>query len=47
MHTEILEGGVQILNNRYQRYAPWINWKDILRDPKAPLDIKDNDSERG
>ncbi|XP_062397230.1 receptor tyrosine-protein kinase erbB-3b [Sardina pilchardus] len=37
--TEILEGGVQIVNNRYLSYAPWINWKDIVRDPKAPLDI--------
>ncbi|XP_041954117.1 receptor tyrosine-protein kinase erbB-3b isoform X1 [Alosa sapidissima] len=44
--TEILEGGVQIVNNKYLKYAPWINWKDIVRDPKAPLDFKDN-GERG
>uniref|UniRef100_A0A8C1IFR9 receptor protein-tyrosine kinase n=1 Tax=Cyprinus carpio TaxID=7962 RepID=A0A8C1IFR9_CYPCA len=30
--TEILEGGVQIVHNRNLSYAPWINWRDIVRD---------------
>ncbi|KAL2104276.1 hypothetical protein ACEWY4_001144 [Coilia grayii] len=44
--TEILEGGVQIINNKYLRYASWVDWKDIVRDPNAPLVMKDN-GERG
>uniref|UniRef100_A0A8C6MA02 receptor protein-tyrosine kinase n=1 Tax=Nothobranchius furzeri TaxID=105023 RepID=A0A8C6MA02_NOTFU len=27
--TEILEGGVQIINNLYLSYGPWIFWQDI------------------
>ncbi|XP_057684332.1 receptor tyrosine-protein kinase erbB-3b [Corythoichthys intestinalis] len=40
--TEILEGGVQILNNKYLDYGPWIYWQDILRDINAPIDIHYN-----
>ncbi|XP_077592848.1 receptor tyrosine-protein kinase erbB-3-like isoform X1 [Stigmatopora nigra] len=40
--TEILEGGVQILNNKYLNYGPWIYWQDIIRDINAPIDIHYN-----
>ncbi|KAL7397851.1 hypothetical protein ABVT39_000708 [Epinephelus coioides] len=44
--TEILEGGVQIINNKYLSYGPWIFWQDIIRDNSAPIDIRYN-GERG
>ncbi|XP_029012955.1 receptor tyrosine-protein kinase erbB-3b isoform X2 [Betta splendens] len=44
--TEILEGGVQIINNKYLNYGPWIFWQDIIRDSNAPIDIQFN-GERG
>nr|XP_057941292.1 receptor tyrosine-protein kinase erbB-3-like [Doryrhamphus excisus] len=44
--TEILEGGVQIINNKYLNYGPWIYWQDIMRDSNAPIDIRYN-GERG
>uniref|UniRef100_UPI0037E88292 receptor tyrosine-protein kinase erbB-3b n=1 Tax=Semicossyphus pulcher TaxID=241346 RepID=UPI0037E88292 len=44
--TEILEGGVQIINNKYLSYGPWIDWQDIIRDNSAPIDIQYN-GERG
>ncbi|XP_054647638.1 receptor tyrosine-protein kinase erbB-3b isoform X2 [Dunckerocampus dactyliophorus] len=44
--TEILEGGVQIINNKYLSYGPWIYWQDIIRDSNAPIDIRYN-GERG
>lgn len=44
--TEILEGGVQIINNKYLSYGPWIFWQDIIRDNSAPIDIQYN-GERG
>uniref|UniRef100_A0A1A7X1Q7 Receptor protein-tyrosine kinase n=1 Tax=Iconisemion striatum TaxID=60296 RepID=A0A1A7X1Q7_9TELE len=40
--TEILEGGVQIINNLYLSYGPWIFWQDIVRDNSAPIDIQQN-----
>uniref|UniRef100_A0A671WTV2 Receptor protein-tyrosine kinase n=1 Tax=Sparus aurata TaxID=8175 RepID=A0A671WTV2_SPAAU len=40
--TEILEGGVQIINNKYLSYGPWIFWRDIIRDNNAPIDIQYN-----
>uniref|UniRef100_A0A3Q1CIH4 Receptor protein-tyrosine kinase n=1 Tax=Amphiprion ocellaris TaxID=80972 RepID=A0A3Q1CIH4_AMPOC len=40
--TEILEGGVQIINNKYLSYGPWIYWQDIIRDNSAPIDIRYN-----
>ncbi|XP_008279468.1 receptor tyrosine-protein kinase erbB-3-like [Stegastes partitus] len=44
--TEILEGGVQIINNKYLSYGPWVYWQDIIRDNSAPIDIQYN-GERG
>ncbi|KAG7520094.1 receptor tyrosine-protein kinase erbB-3-like [Solea senegalensis] len=44
--TEILEGGVQIINNKYLSYGPWIFWQDIIRDSSAAIDIRFN-GERG
>ncbi|XP_067384195.1 receptor tyrosine-protein kinase erbB-3b isoform X2 [Channa argus] len=44
--TEILEGGVQIINNKYLNYGPWIFWQDIIRNNSAPIDIQFN-GERG
>uniref|UniRef100_A0A8C7VV06 Receptor protein-tyrosine kinase n=1 Tax=Oncorhynchus mykiss TaxID=8022 RepID=A0A8C7VV06_ONCMY len=47
--TEILEGGVQIVHNRFLRYGPSVNWDDIVRDrdrANAPIDIQLN-GERG
>ncbi|XP_062872148.1 receptor tyrosine-protein kinase erbB-3b [Trichomycterus rosablanca] len=40
--TEILQGGVQIVNNIYLSYAPWINWHDIVGDSNATIQISDN-----
>ncbi|XP_033826025.1 receptor tyrosine-protein kinase erbB-3b [Periophthalmus magnuspinnatus] len=40
--TEILEGGVQIINNKYLSYGPWIFWQDIIRDNSAPIEIQYN-----
>uniref|UniRef100_A0A671RIQ0 receptor protein-tyrosine kinase n=1 Tax=Sinocyclocheilus anshuiensis TaxID=1608454 RepID=A0A671RIQ0_9TELE len=40
--TEILEGGVQIVHNRNLSYAPWINWRDIVRDSDACIQIQNN-----
>ncbi|XP_027876866.1 receptor tyrosine-protein kinase erbB-3b [Xiphophorus couchianus] len=44
--TEILEGGVQIINNKFLSYGPLIFWQDIVRDNSAPIDIQNN-GERG
>uniref|UniRef100_A0A3Q1JNP2 Receptor protein-tyrosine kinase n=1 Tax=Anabas testudineus TaxID=64144 RepID=A0A3Q1JNP2_ANATE len=40
--TEILQGGVQIINNKYLNYGPWIFWQDIIRDSSAPIAIRLN-----
>ncbi|XP_061684538.1 receptor tyrosine-protein kinase erbB-3b [Syngnathoides biaculeatus] len=40
--TEILEGGVQIINNKYLSYGPRIYWQDIIRDSNAAIDIRYN-----
>uniref|UniRef100_A0A3B5LA21 receptor protein-tyrosine kinase n=1 Tax=Xiphophorus couchianus TaxID=32473 RepID=A0A3B5LA21_9TELE len=40
--TEILEGGVQIINNKFLSYGPLIFWQDIVRDNSAPIDIQNN-----
>uniref|UniRef100_A0A8C4F3P2 receptor protein-tyrosine kinase n=1 Tax=Dicentrarchus labrax TaxID=13489 RepID=A0A8C4F3P2_DICLA len=37
--TEILEGGVQIINNKYLSYGPWIYWQDIIRDNNGPISL--------
>ncbi|XP_035015745.2 receptor tyrosine-protein kinase erbB-3b [Hippoglossus stenolepis] len=44
--TEILKGGVQIINNKYLSYGPWIFWQDIIRNGSATIDIQHN-GERG
>ncbi|XP_067230852.1 receptor tyrosine-protein kinase erbB-3a isoform X3 [Chanodichthys erythropterus] len=43
--TEILEGGVQIIQNKFLSYAPQINWLDIVKDSGAEVIIKDNGPE--
>ncbi|KAM4613430.1 receptor tyrosine-protein kinase erbB-3a isoform 2-T2 [Polymixia lowei] len=40
--TEILEGGVQIIQNKFLSYAPQINWMDIVKDGKAEVIINEN-----
>ncbi|XP_066520621.1 receptor tyrosine-protein kinase erbB-3a [Hoplias malabaricus] len=40
--TEILEGGVQIIQNKFLSYAPKINWLDIVKDSKAEIVINEN-----
>ncbi|XP_052397274.1 receptor tyrosine-protein kinase erbB-3-like [Carassius gibelio] len=40
--TEILAGGVQIIQNRNLSYSPWINWRDIVRDSNAHIQIQNN-----
>uniref|UniRef100_A0A8B9LWN5 Receptor protein-tyrosine kinase n=1 Tax=Astyanax mexicanus TaxID=7994 RepID=A0A8B9LWN5_ASTMX len=40
--TEILEGGVQIIQNRFLSYAPKINWLDIVKDNGAEVILNDN-----
>ncbi|XP_041836409.1 receptor tyrosine-protein kinase erbB-3a isoform X2 [Melanotaenia boesemani] len=44
--TEILEGGVNIIHNKYLSYAPQVNWLDILKDETAELKIEDNGPEK-
>ncbi|KAM4610148.1 receptor tyrosine-protein kinase erbB-3b [Polymixia lowei] len=44
--TDILEGGVQIINNKYLSYEPWVYWQDILRNSSALIEIQHN-GERG
>uniref|UniRef100_A0A673D0P9 Receptor protein-tyrosine kinase n=1 Tax=Sphaeramia orbicularis TaxID=375764 RepID=A0A673D0P9_9TELE len=43
--TEILEGGVKIIQNKYLSYAPQVNWLDIVRDGSADILIQDNGPE--
>lgn len=45
--TEILAGGVQIINNKYLSYAPWINWQDIVKDSSALVEISGNGQKGG
>ncbi|KAL6111520.1 erbb3 [Pungitius sinensis] len=40
--TEILEGGVKIIQNKYLSYAPQVNWMDIVKDGSAQIVIEDN-----
>uniref|UniRef100_A0A671X625 Receptor protein-tyrosine kinase n=1 Tax=Sparus aurata TaxID=8175 RepID=A0A671X625_SPAAU len=35
--TEILEGGVKIIQNKYLSYAPQVNWLDIVKDASETL----------
>ncbi|XP_076870273.1 receptor tyrosine-protein kinase erbB-3a [Brachyhypopomus gauderio] len=43
--TEIMEGGVMIIKNRFLSYAPSINWMDIVKDSGAKITINDNGPE--
>uniref|UniRef100_A0A3Q2P3Q2 Receptor protein-tyrosine kinase n=1 Tax=Fundulus heteroclitus TaxID=8078 RepID=A0A3Q2P3Q2_FUNHE len=44
--TEILEGGVKIIQNKYLSYAPQVNWLDIVKDTSAHILIEDNGPEK-
>ncbi|XP_057701747.1 receptor tyrosine-protein kinase erbB-3-like [Corythoichthys intestinalis] len=44
--TEILEGGVQIIQNSYLSYAPQVNWLDIVKDGTAPIELENNGPEK-
>uniref|UniRef100_A0A671X6G0 Receptor protein-tyrosine kinase n=1 Tax=Sparus aurata TaxID=8175 RepID=A0A671X6G0_SPAAU len=39
--TEILEGGVKIIQNKYLSYAPQVNWLDIVKDASADIMIEE------
>lgn len=43
--TEILRGGVKIIQNKYLSYAPQVNWLDIVKDGTAQIVIEDNGPE--
>uniref|UniRef100_A0A8C4Z8Z9 Receptor protein-tyrosine kinase n=1 Tax=Gadus morhua TaxID=8049 RepID=A0A8C4Z8Z9_GADMO len=49
--TEILEGGVQIIQNKFLSFAPQINWLDIVKDSSSEIIFNDNgpesESQRG
>ncbi|XP_041944084.1 receptor tyrosine-protein kinase erbB-3a isoform X2 [Alosa sapidissima] len=36
--TEILNGGVQIVQNRFLSYAPYVNWQDIVSGPVVTIE---------
>ncbi|KAK0145267.1 Receptor tyrosine-protein kinase erbB-3 [Merluccius polli] len=40
--TDILAGGVQIINNKYLSYGPWVSWQDIVTDSSAAIVVKEN-----
>ncbi|XP_060898548.1 receptor tyrosine-protein kinase erbB-3a isoform X2 [Labrus mixtus] len=44
--TEILEGGVKIIQNKYLSYAPQVNWPDIVKDGTAHIMIQGNGPEK-
>ncbi|KAK2862208.1 hypothetical protein Q5P01_001741 [Channa striata] len=44
--TEILEGGVKIVNNKYLSYAPQVNWLDIVKDGTSHILIEGNGPEK-
>ncbi|XP_059185398.1 receptor tyrosine-protein kinase erbB-3a isoform X2 [Centropristis striata] len=44
--TEILRGGVKIIQNKYLSYAPQVKWLDIVKDPSADIMIDDNGPEK-
>lgn len=33
---------MQIINNKYLRYGPWVYWQDIIRNNDAPIEIQFN-----
>ncbi|XP_056158077.1 receptor tyrosine-protein kinase erbB-3-like isoform X2 [Lampris incognitus] len=40
--TEILEGGVQIIQNKFLSFAPQVNWLDIMKDQTSEIIINNN-----
>uniref|UniRef100_A0A8C5G802 Receptor protein-tyrosine kinase n=1 Tax=Gouania willdenowi TaxID=441366 RepID=A0A8C5G802_GOUWI len=44
--TEILEGGVKIIQNKYLSYAPQVNWLDIVKNGASDIKIEDNGPEK-
>uniref|UniRef100_A0A7N8XM66 Receptor protein-tyrosine kinase n=1 Tax=Mastacembelus armatus TaxID=205130 RepID=A0A7N8XM66_9TELE len=44
--TEILEGGVKIIQNKYLSYAPQITWLDIVKDGTTEIVIESNGPEK-
>uniref|UniRef100_A0AAY5EKJ7 Receptor protein-tyrosine kinase n=1 Tax=Electrophorus electricus TaxID=8005 RepID=A0AAY5EKJ7_ELEEL len=43
--TEIMEGGVLIIENKFLSYTPQINWLDIVKDSGAKITINNNGPE--
>ncbi|XP_028431360.1 receptor tyrosine-protein kinase erbB-3a [Perca flavescens] len=44
--TEILEGGVKIIQNKYLSYAPQVNWQDIVKDGTTHIMFEGNGHEK-
>ncbi|CAL8339089.1 unnamed protein product [Merluccius merluccius] len=44
--TEILEGGVQIIQNKFLSFAPQINWLDIVKDGTSEIILNNNGPEK-
>ncbi|XP_060925022.1 receptor tyrosine-protein kinase erbB-3a [Limanda limanda] len=44
--TEILEGGVKIIQNKYLSYAPQVNWLGIVKDETTSLVFEGNGPEK-
>uniref|UniRef100_A0A7N6F9P8 Receptor protein-tyrosine kinase n=1 Tax=Anabas testudineus TaxID=64144 RepID=A0A7N6F9P8_ANATE len=44
--TEILEGGVKIIQNKYLSYAPQVNWLDIVKDGTPHILFEGNGPEK-
>ncbi|XP_061833621.1 receptor tyrosine-protein kinase erbB-3a isoform X2 [Nerophis lumbriciformis] len=44
--TEILEGGVKIIQNKYLSHAPQVTWLDIVKDGTVPIDINQNGAQK-
>uniref|UniRef100_A0A8C7YEX0 receptor protein-tyrosine kinase n=1 Tax=Oryzias sinensis TaxID=183150 RepID=A0A8C7YEX0_9TELE len=42
--TEILRGGVMIIQNKFLSYAPQVNWQDIVKNGSAHIMIEENGS---
>uniref|UniRef100_A0A3P9GZR1 Receptor protein-tyrosine kinase n=1 Tax=Oryzias latipes TaxID=8090 RepID=A0A3P9GZR1_ORYLA len=40
--TEILRGGVKIIQNKFLSYAPQVNWQDIVKNGSAHIMIEEN-----
>uniref|UniRef100_A0A8C8DSS2 receptor protein-tyrosine kinase n=1 Tax=Oryzias sinensis TaxID=183150 RepID=A0A8C8DSS2_9TELE len=40
--TEILRGGVMIIQNKFLSYAPQVNWQDIVKNGSAHIMIEEN-----